>query len=90
MEIWFIIIQKNIKKEKKKIFNLVLGLSIYYSILSSSLSINVKSTITNSTWEIGINGNYIECPIRAICTLIHKIQEVFYQMLKDQMQQLLG
>ena len=48
---------------------LVMGISIGYSILSSSLNINGTSTIKNSTWEISIGDGDIECPTGDICTI---------------------
>ena len=48
---------------------LVMGLSIGYSILSTSFNINGTSTIKNSTWEIDVPTDGIECPTGAICTV---------------------
>ena len=48
---------------------LVLGLTVGYSILSTSFSINGTSTIKSSTWNISIEDNNIECPAGAICTI---------------------
>lgn len=48
---------------------MVMGLSIGYSVLSTSFNINGTSTIKNSTWEISVGNGDINCPTGDICTI---------------------
>ena len=48
---------------------LVLGLTVGYAVLSASFNINGTSTITNTTWEIGVGDSDIVCPTGTVCTI---------------------
>ena len=72
---------ENLRKQQQKLRKrssalivlliLVLGISVGFAALSSSLNINGTSTIKDAEWDVGIDEDDpdIECPASEVCTI---------------------
>jgi len=66
--------EKRDSKKKKTAFLLLLlvlllGITVGFATLSSTLNINGTSTVANSSWDVSADDSDIECPTGEVCTI---------------------
>ncbi len=65
--------RKNSKNKKTAflllLLILLLGITVGFATLSSTLNINGTSTVANSSWDVSVDNGDIQCPQGEVCTI---------------------